>query len=78
MQTAPTASTAKAAGVRLLRPGLSGNIEFALTYGELPAPRGCPPTVRTRSFTARMNLRQAVPLGMDASPDQYHAPQGFK
>ena len=55
-----------------------GNIEFAMTYGEAPGAEKAPPEMRNQIIHARLNLgNEQFVLGMDASPDRYHAPQGF-
>jgi PhnB protein len=55
----------------------SGNIEFAMTYGEAPGAEKVPAAMRNQIIHARLNLGKQFLLGMDASPDHYHAPQGF-
>lgn len=55
-----------------------GNIEFSMTYGEAPGAEQVPPELRDQVIHARLNLGNAqLVMGMDASPDRYHAPQGF-
>jgi PhnB protein len=54
-----------------------GRIEFAMTYGEAPGAEHAPTEMRNQIIHARLNLGNQFLLGMDASPDHYHAPQGF-
>jgi PhnB protein len=55
-----------------------GRIEFSMTYGEAPGAEKVPPEMRNQIIHARLDLGNGqFVLGMDASPDQYHAPQGF-
>jgi PhnB protein len=54
-----------------------GKIEFAMTYGEAPGAEKVPAEMRNQVIHARLNLGDRFLLGMDASPEHYHAPRGF-
>jgi PhnB protein len=63
---------------RLYAETFDGRIEFSMTYGEAPGAEKVPAEMRGQIIHARLSLGNGqYVLGMDASPDRYHAPQGF-
>ena len=63
--------------LRFYAESLGGRIVFKMTFGEAPDAQMAPAGWRDKIAHARLDLGNQVILGCDASPDRYHAPQGF-